>query len=159
MTIRQAAPQDAEPIVELLRPIVRDTTITFTTTEKTAEMVRAEIKERGPAYQVAVFDGVVVGFATFFPFRSGPGYARTQEHTIILSPKAHGKGLGKALMDRLCDVARDQGVHSLIAGVSGENAAGLAFHAAVGFKETTRLPEVGYKFGRYIDLVLMQKFL
>jgi phosphinothricin acetyltransferase len=159
VTIRQAAPQDAEAIVGLLRPIVRDTTITFTTTEKTAEMVRAEIKERGPAYQVAVLDGVVVGFATFFPFRSGPGYARTQEHTIILSPSAHGKGMGKALMDRLCDVARDQGVNSLIAGVSGENAAGVAFHAAVGFKETTRLPEVGYKFGRYIDLVLMQKFL
>lgn len=159
MTIRQAAPQDAEEIAELLRPIVRDTTITFTTTEKTAEMVRAEIRERGAAYQVAVLDGVVVGFATFFPFRSGPGYARTQEHTIILSPSAHGKGLGKALMDRLCDVARDQGIHSLIAGVSGENAAGLAFHAAVGFKETTRLPDVGYKFGRYLDLVLMQKFL
>ncbi len=159
MTIRQAAPQDAEAIAELFLPIVRDTTITFTTVEKTAAMIRAEIDARGAAYQVALLDGVVVGFATFFPFRSGPGYARTKEHTIILSPLAHGQGLGKALMDRLCDVARAQGVHSLIAGVSGENAAGLAFHAAVGFKETTRLPEVGYQFGRSLALVLMQKCL
>jgi len=157
--IRQARPEDAEAIAEMLRPIVRDTTVTFTSEEKTSASIAADIDARGNAFQVAVLDDRVVGFATYFPFRHGPGYARTQEHSIILRPEAHGKGLGKALLDRLSDIARNHGVHSLIAGVSGENTAGLAFHAAVGFNETARLPEVGYKFGRYLDLVLMQKIL
>lgn len=159
MRIRQAQPEDAGAIVAFWNPMIRNTSVTFSTEEKTVEGLSADIHGRAEAFQVAEIDGQVVGFATYFPFRSGPGYARTKEHTIILSQSAYGKGVGRALMNRLSEVARAENVHSLIAGVSAENAAGLAFHAAVGFKETTRLPEVGFKFGRWMDLVLMQKFL
>ena len=62
-------------------------------------------------------------------------------------------------MQRLESRARDAGAHSLFAGVSAENPAGLAFHARLGFAEVARLQQVGHKFGRYMDLVLMQKFL
>lgn len=159
MRIRQAEISDAPAIAGIVNPMIRNTAITFTTTEKTVETMAEEIGTRGPAFQVAEVDGEVVGFATYFPFRSGPGYARTKEHSVVLADHAHGKGIGRALMARLVDVARQEGVHSLFAGVSAENPDGLKFHATIGFREVATLPEVGFKFGRWMDLVLMQKIL
>lgn len=159
MIIRQAVVADAAAIAGLVNQIVLHTTVTFTTICKTEASIAEDIALRGAAFQVAERDGRVVGFATYFPFRTGPGYATTQEHSIVLAPEVHGTGAGRALMAALETVARREGVHALIAGVSGENAAGLAFHSALGFVEVGRLPEVGRKFDRWLDLVLMQKVL
>ena len=101
----------------------------------------------------------ILGFATFSQFRGGIGYARTMEHTIILAPTASGQGTGRALMDRIEDHARSAGAHSLFAGVSAENPAGRRFHSRMGYAEVAVLQRVGFKFGRTMDLVLMQKFL
>ena len=103
--------------------------------------------------------GQVIGFATYFPFRSGPGYAHTRENTIILAPRAQGRGLGRALMQALARAARAEGIHVLIAGVSAENPAGVAFHEAIGFARIATLPQVGRKFDRWMDLVLLQRLL
>ncbi|EYD78286.1 phosphinothricin N-acetyltransferase, putative [Rubellimicrobium mesophilum DSM 19309] len=81
------------------------------------------------------------------------------EHTILLAPDAQGRGIGRQLIDALAQAASDQGKHTMIGAISAENAAGLAFHAACGFQEHGRLPEVGYKFGRWLDLVLMGRRL
>ena len=81
------------------------------------------------------------------------------EHSILLAPDAAGQGLGRALLTAVEDHARGAGAHTLIGGVSAENAAGRAFHARMGYAEAAILRDVGWKFGRYIDLVLMQKFL
>ncbi|WP_417720958.1 GNAT family N-acetyltransferase [Salipiger sp.] len=159
MIVRRAVAGDAAQIVAFWNPVIEQTTVTFSTELKTEAGVRADIAARGDAFVVAEEGGRVLGFATFFAFRSGPGYARTVEHTIILAPEARGKGAGRALMAALCETARGQGLHSMIAGVSAENDAGVAFHAAVGFAEVSRVPEVGRKFDRWLDLVLMQKFL
>lgn len=159
MTIRQANSADAPAITRIWNEMIRTTARTFTTAEKTLDGIREDIERRGARFQVAELNGDVVGFATYFPFRSGPGYARTQEHSIILSPAAQGQGIGRSLMATLEDEARKSGMHSLIAGVSGENPDGIHFHAAIGYREIARLPEVGYKFDRFMDLVLMQKFL
>ena len=101
----------------------------------------------------------IIGYACYFPFRSGPGYRHTKEHSIALLPEARGTGVGRRLMALLEDHARAREVHSLFAGVSGENPDGVAFHKAIGFAEVARLPEVGHKFGRWMDLVLLQKML
>lgn len=160
--IRRATPADAAAIAALWNPYIRDTAITFNATEKTADDVARMIAERDTAGQatfVAVDGNALLGFATYAQFRGGIGYARTMEHTVILSPAATGKGVGRQMMQAVEDHARAGGVISLFAGVSAENPAGRAFHARLGFAEVAVLREVGFKFGRRMDLVLMQKFL
>lgn len=158
MIIRQAVPEDAPGIAALVNPVIRDTAITFTDAEKTPEDIAEAIQASG-RYFVACEDSRIVGYACYFQFRGGPGYRFTMEHSIVLNESVRGRGVGRKLMAALEGHARDHDVHSLFAGVSGENPAGVAFHRSVGFKEVGRLPEVGFKFGRWMDLVLMQKLL
>ncbi len=162
MIIRPALAGDADTVAAIWNPVIRDTAATFTTLEKTPQGLAADFASRaaeGKAFLLAEFAGDLLGFATYFQFRNGPGYAHTAEHTIVLAPAAQGRGAGRALMAALEAHARGAGMHSLWAGVSAENPAGLAFHRAIGFAEVARLPQVGFKFGRWMDLVLMQKFL
>jgi phosphinothricin acetyltransferase len=159
--IRPARPEDAAAIAAIWNPWIRDTAVTFTTEEKTVAGLQALIEAREPtrAFLVTETKDGVQGFATYGQFRAGPGYARSLEHSILLAPTARGQGLGQALMAALTDSARAQGGHVLIGGVSGENPDGAAFHAAMGFTLIARVPEVGFKFGRYMDLLLYQKIL
>ncbi|MEL6533168.1 MAG: N-acetyltransferase family protein [Pseudomonadota bacterium] len=155
--IRRASAGDAMAISTIWNEIIRDTIATFTSAEK-APAVLASLMQDQP-FWVAEDAGRVLGFATYAQFRGGPGYAHTMEHTVHLAPQSQRQGVGRALMAHLEEAARTDGVHSLMAGISGENSAGLAFHRALGYLEAARLPQVGYKFGRWHDLVLMQKFL
>lgn len=155
--IRRAAAADADAIATIWNHVIRETTQTFTTAEKDPAALAVQILDQ-PCF-VAERSGAVVGFVIYGQFRGGPGYAHTMEHSIHLEPGARGAGLGRALMDRAEAHARAAGVHSMIAGVAGENAGGAAFHAALGYAEIARLPEVGWKFGRWHDLVVMQKML
>jgi phosphinothricin acetyltransferase len=159
--LRPATPADAPAIAAIWNPIIRETTVTFTTEEKTFEGLVADIALRAALYQpflVADHDGVL-GFATYGAFRAGPGYAHVGEHTVILGPAARGQGVGRAMLGALCDHARAAGLTQMIGGISAENATALAFHARMEFAEIARLPGVGRKFGRFIDLVLLARDL
>jgi phosphinothricin acetyltransferase len=159
--IRPATIADAAALADLWNPWIRDTAITFNPVEKSpADIVKmiADRNAAGHAFLVAEADGLL-GFATYSQFRGGVGYATCMEHTVVLSPQARGRGVGRALMQAIEDHARSTGAHQMIAGVSGENAQGRSFHASLGYREIATVPEAGYKFGRFIDLVLMQKFL
>lgn len=158
MILRPADPRDAPGIVDLVNPVIRNTAVTFTTEEKTARDIATAIRDSG-SYFVACEGRRVLGYACYFPFRAGPGYRHTKEHSIALAAEARGRGVGRGLMALLEDHAREHAVHSLFAGVSGENPDGIAFHKAIGFSEVARLPQVGRKFGRWMDLVLLQKML
>ncbi len=161
MLIRRATAADAADIAALWNPYIRDTAVTFNPVEKTAQDVAQMIADRdrlGHATFVAVDDGLL-GFATYAQFRGGAGYATCMEHSILLAPQARGRGAGRGLMSAFCDHAAAAGAHQMIAGVSAENPDGLAFHARMGFATLALVPEAGFKFGRFIDLVLMQKFL
>lgn len=159
MKIRPAIATDAAAIADIWNPVIRDTSITFTTAVKPVAVIENSITDSKGAFLVATHGGEVKGFATYGPFRGGPGYRHTKEHTIMLSQNAQGQGIGRALMAHLCDHARIENIHSLIAGISGENDKAIEFHRVMGFAEIARLPEVGHKFGRWMDLVLMQKIL
>ncbi|WP_298847003.1 GNAT family N-acetyltransferase [uncultured Ruegeria sp.] len=159
MIIRPAGAPDAPAITRITNAIIRETLVTFTTDERSAEQIAADIEARGNGYLVAEHDEHVLGFATYAPFRAGPGYAQTCEHSIQLSPDARERGVGRVLMAALEDVARTDGVHVLVAGISSANPGAVAFHAALGFSQVGCMPEVGFKWGQRLDLVLMQKIL
>lgn len=162
MSIRPANPEDAAAIAAIWNVYIRDTTVTFTTDEKSQSDVAGYMAARmtgGMGVFVAEDASGVCGFAASSAFRSGPGYARTLETSVMLKRGASGKGLARALMAAVEDEARAAGVRALVAGISAENAAAIAFHAALGFVEVGRLPGVGRKFERWLDLVLMQKTL
>lgn len=156
--IRPARPEDAPAIAAIWNHIIRDTLITFTTAEKDPAVLAAQIAA-GTPWWVAERDGAVVGHATYGQFRSGPGYARSMEHSIHLAPAAQGHGLGPALMAALETHARAAGVHVMVAGVSSENPAGQRFHARLGYVDCGRVAQAGHKWGRWLDLLLMQKIL
>ena len=160
--IRVATIDDADAIAQLWNPIIRTSVATFNSVEKSPGEIASMISARaadGHGTLVALLEGTVVAFATYGQFRGGAGYRHTAEHTIIVGPEAAGHGIGRALMEALCSHARDAGMHSLWAGISAENTAGIAFHARVGFDPVATLPQVGRKFDRWFDLVLMQRML
>lgn len=139
--------------------MIRDTLATFTTVPKTSTEIEARIIAAPSQFFVAENKGVLVGFATFGPFRPGPGYAATCEHSIIVDPKAHGKGIGRALMAETEKAARVAGKKVMIGAISSQNPDAIRFHERLHFIHVGRLPGVGYKQGRWLDLILMQKNL
>lgn len=162
MMPRAAVPADIPGILALWNPVIRDTAITFNSIAKTETMLAEMLAEKarlGHGFLVAEQAGQILGFAHYGQFRAGIGYAHSMEHTILVASSVHGQGIGRSLMHALQTHARAGGAHSLYAGISAENPLGRAFHAAIGFQDLATLPRVGYKFGRWIDLHLMQKFL
>ena len=158
MPIRPMEPRDLPAIAALWNPAIRDSAITFTTEEKTQDALAAWLAA-GPPRLVAEGAEGLQGFVAVGPFRSGPGYARIWEHTIFVTPGAQGRGLGAALIEAMAEAARAEGIGSLIGGISGENPAAVAFHARLGFAEVGRIPRAGWKFDRWLDLVLVQRLL
>lgn len=154
--IRAATKEDLPYVRDLWNAMIRDTTATFTTIEKTLDDLETLWAMRPDGFFVHAPDEVT-GFVTWGPFRTGPGYAKTVEHTIIVGNP--GQGVGRALMRRAQTVAAAQGHHAMIAGISSENTAACEFHAALGFRIVGRLPEVGRKRDRWLDLIFMHKLL
>jgi L-amino acid N-acyltransferase YncA len=101
----------------------------------------------------------IAGFASFGNFRSWPGYRFTVEGTIYVHADARGRGVGTALMTSLAERAAILGKHSMIACVDSENHASLRFLERFGFQRVGLLPEAGFKFGNFLNLVLLQYWI
>lgn len=160
--IRPAEPADAPALAALLNHWIETTAVTFNPVPKTTDDILMMIAARsaaGHAFLVAEAEGTIIGQASYGQFRPGEGYRTCMEHSISLLPGAPRKGVGRALLTAIEDHARTQGAHQMIAGVSGENPDGQAFHASMGYRHIATVPQAGFKFGRHMDLVLMQKFL
>ena len=103
-------------------------------------------------------DGVI-GYGSFGDFRPFEGYRVTVEHSIYVAKEARGQGAGDALLQALIDEAGRMDKHNMIGGIDASNAASIALHVKFGFEEVGRMPGVGTKFGKPLDLLLMQKVL
>lgn len=119
---------------------------------------RAAFLDRGLPYLVAEQDGVVLGYAYAGPFRLRAAYRYTVEDSVYVSPEAVGKGVGKTLLTALIAQCEALGLRQMVAviGDSG-NAASIGLHTALGFEKQGVFPAMGHKFGRWVDLVWMQR--
>ena len=155
--IRPACRGAAPAIGAIWNHAIRTSTATFTTIEKTEAELDALISH-GPVL-VTETEAGLIGFATYGPFRGGPGYAHVAEHSVYIAETARGGGHGHALLRALLDVARAKGLRIMVAGISSDNRGAARLHARLGFEKTAHMPGLGEKFGRVLDLVLMQKNL
>ncbi len=135
--------------------MIRDTTATFTTQEKSDADLQAMFDSRQGCFLVAQIGGECSGFVTWGPFRAGDGYVHTAEHSIIVAQS--GRGIGRALMTEALRQAHAQDIHVMMAGIGGENSSAVTFHQKMGFTMSGRLSQVGRKNGRWHDLILMSK--
>jgi L-amino acid N-acyltransferase YncA len=158
MIIRTATEHDAQPIGALLNAFVATTTIEWTEEPQTPTQVRAWLHEHETVL-VADQDGEVVGVAAYGWFRDvvkRPGYRFTVESTIHVRQDRWGTGISTDLMLALIDDARTSGKHTMVAAIDGANHPSIRLHERLGFVEVARMPEIGTKFGRWLDLVLLQ---
>ena len=120
---------------------------------------RGRVEGGFPVLVAADEAGAVLGYASYGPFRAFDGYRLTAEHSVYVAEWALRRGVATALLRALETDARERGMHVLLGGIAAENAPSLFLHRRLGFVETARMPEVGRKFGRWLDLVFMQKVL
>jgi L-amino acid N-acyltransferase len=156
--IRAAREADGPEITSLLNALLATTTIEWTVTPRTEDDVLKWLRAH-EVVLVAEDQGAVAGVAAFGWFRDvvkWPGYRFTVENTIHVRQDRWGSGVGQVLMRDLIDKAREAGLHTMIAAIDSANEASIRFHERLGFTEVARMPEVGTKFGRWLDLVLLQ---
>lgn len=163
MSLRDATPADAAALKAIMAPVIQESTASFASSERSleawAEMVEDRLA-RGRGFYVVEVDGRVAGYATYDQFRPGnDGYRFTMEHSVYLDDAAQGQGWGRILMLTIEEHAREAGHHSMIGAIDANNADSVAFHKALGYEEAGRVPQSGYKFDRWLDVLFMQKFL
>ncbi len=162
--VRNVAEADLPGILDIYNEVIRTSSAVYTEQEATLEDRRAWIAARAAqGYPLLVAadpaDGSVLGYSTFGDFRPWPGYRHTVEHSIHVRADARGRGVGAALVEPLFGLAAALNKHVMVAGIDAANPASIRLHQRLGFERVGTLREVGTKFGRWLDLVFMQRFL
>jgi L-amino acid N-acyltransferase YncA len=162
-TIRPSHDTDLPAITAIYAHHVLHGTGTFETTPPSeAEMAarRADVLAKGLPWLVAEEDGRVLGYAYCQWFKPRPAYRFSAEDSIYLHPDAHGRGLGRALLAELMALAQAAGIRKLLAVIGDSaNEASIGVHRALGFTPAGAFKSCGWKFGRWLDIVLMEKSL
>lgn len=152
-------------IVAIFNHAVRETFSIWSETETTVELRRAWMAARRQAgFPVIVavdrlHPGDVLGYGSFGVFRDFPGYVKTVEHSVYISPNAQRRGIGRAVLDELVTRAKAKGLAAMVGGIDSENAGSISLHEKAGFEVQGNLKGVGRKFGKSLDLVFMVKSL
>ena len=159
MSIRFASKEDCAAIAEIYNHAVLHTAAIWNDQPVEAENRISWYQARqllGYPVLVSEENGVITGYASFGDWRNFDGFRHTVEHSVYVHPAHQGKGLGRALLSRLIEEARACGKHVMVAGIESQNQASLHLHSMLGFKTTAQMPQVGTKFGRWLDLTFMQ---
>ncbi len=157
--IRDATPEDAEALAAIYNDAVVNSTAIWNDVQVDAQNRVDWVQGRqAQGLPVLVLEeaGEVTGYASYGPFRPQDGYRETVEHSVYIRSDRRGGGRGAALMQALLGYARAQGQHVMVAAVDASNAPSIALHRKLGFRETGVMPQVGQKFGRWLDLALLQ---
>ena len=160
--IRPANEADLPGILAIYNDVIATSTAVYADDPVTLQDRLAWFEaRRAQSYPVLVAadSDDVVGFASFGDFRAWPGYRFTVEHSVHVRADRRGSGIGRRLVEALIPLAKAQGKHVMIAGVDASNHASIRFHERLGFEQVAHFREVGHKFGRWLDLVFLQRFL
>ena len=155
-------PADLPAVLEIYNDIILTTTAVYSEEPHTLQMRQAWFNERKAAgFPVIVTEenGVITGFGTYGHFRAWPCYRFTVEHSLYVQMHHRGKGISKILLTYLITQAKKAGMHALIAGIDSDNAASLHLHRSIGFEQVAHFKEVGFKFGRWLDLLFLELLL
>lgn len=161
LTIRLAEARDARAIARIYNEAIVGTTSTFDTEPKTEEDRRQWLAAHGGRHPVLVAEreGEVVGWAALTQWSDRPAYDGTGESSFYVAQKHRGAGIGRRLKERLIDEARKSGFHTIIARIAVGNAASRHINESFGFVHVGTLREVGFKFGHWLDVEIMQLIL
>ncbi len=150
----------ANAILAILNEAIVSSTALYDYQPRTLESMDSwfKTKQAGtfPVLGVEDTDGELLGFGTYGAFRAFPAFKYTAEHSVYVHKAHRGRGLGLALMKALMRKAKDADLHSLIAVIDSSNLPSIAMHQKLGFQLAGTLPQVGFKFARWLDVVLYQ---
>ena len=160
--IRLAAKEDLPGILEIYNDIIMRTTAVYDYHPHTLSMREAwfdaKQKDQLPVFLAEAY-GQVLGFSSIGPFRAWAAYQYSVENSIYVAAGMRGKGIGRLLLEPLVEAAKQRKLHTIIAGIDASNEASLKLHQAYGFVEVAHFKEVGFKFGRWLDLKFLQLIL
>jgi len=160
--VRPAADADLVAILAIYNHAIATTTAVFEYEPHSLQVQRDWLDAKRTAsfpVLVADLDDVVVGFATYGPFRMRPAYKYTVEHSVYVAEGVRRRGVARQLMQALIADARTRDYHAVVGGIVADNLPSLRLHESLGFVEVGHFPEVGYKFGRWQDLKFLQLLL
>lgn len=153
----------ADAILEIFNEAILNSTALYDYKARSAQSMVGwfEAKRTGgfPVIGVEDSDGVLLGFGSYGSFRAWPAYKYTVEHSVYIHKDYRGKGLGRVVMQQIIDAAKRNNVHALMGGIDATNSGSIALHERLGFRHVGTLPEVGFKFGRWLDLAFYQLLL
>ena len=162
-TGRLAERRDAEALRAIYNVEVTESTVTFDLVPRTLDEQVEWIDEHSGAHPAVVAvdeaSGDVLGFGSLSPFHARPAYRPTVEDSVYVNRDRRGQGVGRRLLDELVGLASDHGFHSVLARIVGGHEASIALHEACDFELVGTEREVGRKFGRWLDVALMQRLL
>jgi len=162
ISIREANEDDLPRLLEIYNEIILNTTAVFEYKPHTLEMRKNWFQtkqQQGFPVFVAEEGKRIEGFSSFGPFRAWAAYLYSAENSVYVSADKRGKGIGKLLIPPLIDAAQRLGLHTLIASIEATNEASIRLHNHFGFTEVACFKEVGWKFGRWLDLKFLQLIL
>jgi phosphinothricin acetyltransferase len=157
-TLRPATNADLGAINAIYNHSVLYSTATYQTEPSTDTERASWFSAHGARHPVIVaeIDGTVVGWGSLSPYHARAAFARTVENSVYIHKDFHRRGVGKAILVDLLKRAKELGHHRVIAAISGDQEPSLALHESLGFTERGRLTEVGFKFGRWLDVVYLE---
>lgn len=161
MEIRRAGELDADAILEIYNGEVLTSTATLDLVPRTKEEHRAWMASHSGVYPVLVAtEGLaVLGFSSLSPYRPRPGYATAVEDSVYVAAGSRGRGVGRALLSGVVEAARSHGFHSIVARISCEQEPSIKLHESCGFTFVGVEREIARKFGRFIDVAIVQLML